>query len=116
MTASVRILRARFTDPGEYLEELERDRELVERKIVRVTKIATPAGPDNVLTAVLVRAGAIVEGRPVIFEQHCGHLWQHADDVKVQDRATRLVEVLEAGLAALELEARGGYLEEVGND
>lgn len=104
-------LRVRFTEPDEFLAELQRDRDVVERRIVRVTKTVRPL-MNGTIHRVAVEASAIVEGRPLLFAQQIGDLWGQARDVEVQERAAALIDVLEAGILELELEARPGFLEE----
>jgi hypothetical protein len=59
---SGQAITARFTEPGEFLAELEHDRRQVERGIVRLTKIATP-DHAGAIAQVTVEATAIIEGR-----------------------------------------------------
>jgi hypothetical protein len=106
-------LRVRFSDANEFLAELGADRELVERGIVRVTTRRRPIHSGAVIRLELV-AGAIVEGRPVLFERLAGDLWGHADDDGVTKAAQRDLDALEAGIVDLGLEVRPGLLEEVG--
>lgn len=109
MTSTRRIsyLVARFTDPREFVEDLARDVELVERKIVRVSKFARPAMQGTV-TRVSVHAGAIVADRPVLLETLIGNLWGTGDDAKVQAAAMAAVNELEHALQAIGLQVRRG--------
>lgn len=103
-------LRVRFTEPAEFLDELKRDRDLIERKIVRLSKLGKPS-PDGAATAAYVVAGAIVAGRPVVLERYIGDLWGiTASDNRVQRDAGQMMRELRAGLAELELDERGGML------
>lgn len=112
MAARAHVLSVRFTEPAEYLAELKRDRDLVERGIIRVALVQHAAGPAGVLIRLRVVAGAIVEGRPVIFERIIGDLWgQQAADAEVLERAQRIKGELEDGLIDLGLEVRGGTLD-----
>lgn len=114
MTTSARVLTVRFTDPDEYLAELERDVFAVERKIVRVTKLARQSR-SGAYSVAFVRAGAIVEGRPVLFESVIGTLWGFGPgDDEVQRKLDELVQRLEVGITTLGLEPRPGILEVVG--
>ena len=101
---------ARFTDPREFVQDLTRDVDLVERGIVRVSKVARPA-MQGAVTRVSVNAGAIVANRPVILETLIGDLWGSRDDAKVQAAATAAVDELEHALQAIGLQVRAGMLE-----
>ena len=65
-----------FTEPNEFVGELARDhaRGLVERGIVRVTKVGRPA-MNATITRVAVEAAAIVDSRCVRLRHPCGELW-----------------------------------------
>jgi hypothetical protein len=99
---------AHFTEPNEYLAELERDQRQVERGIVRVTKIAMPDS-TGAITHVTVEATAIIEHRLCRLSTYCGALWgiDHPDE-EVQTRASTLVRELEEKLLDLGLEVRAG--------
>jgi hypothetical protein len=109
---SRRTITAHFTDPDEYLEEVLRDLGLIERKIVRVTKVATPGGPNGVLTNVRVESGYISEGRVTRLVVFCGQLWGHTSDDEVQERATQVVDKLEAKLGEWGVDVRAGVWED----
>lgn len=113
MSTSARVLTVRFSDADEFLAELERDVFAVERKIVRLTTARKPtaAGAYQLLT---VRAGYIVEGRPILFERLVGTLWGFEGDVLATDAAGELLARLEARVIELGLEHRPGALEVVG--
>ena len=116
MTASeatkTALICARFSEPSEWAGEIIRDRDLVERQIARVTKIARPV-LDGAATRAHVVASAIVEGRIILLETCVGDLWGIADDEEVQERASRIVSHLEHELDAAGLEVRGGVWERV---
>jgi hypothetical protein len=111
MTRRVSYLQARFTEPDEFVEDLAHDAALIERGIVRVSKVGRPA-MQGTITRVSVHAGAIVADRPVVLEHLIGDLWGHApEDAKVQARATEVVHDLVVQLVALGLEVRAGMIE-----
>jgi hypothetical protein len=101
---------ARFTDPREFVQDLARDVDLVERRIVRLSKVARPA-MQGTATRVSVNAGAIVADRPVILETLIGDLWGSPEDAKVQAAATAAIDELEQALQAIGLHVRAGMLE-----
>lgn len=105
-------LSTRFTDVDEFVADLRVDRQLVERGIVRLTKIARPA-MNGAITRVWVHAGAIVDGRAVVLERYIGDLWRAEADANVQAAATAIVDELEVAILELDLEPRAGHLQEI---
>jgi hypothetical protein len=102
-----------FTEPNEFVAEISRDhaRGLVERGIVRVTKVGRPA-MSGTITRVTVEAAAIVDSRCVRLRCVCGDLWGLGDDEQVQLRATELVRELENELVDAGLEPRAGLYDD----
>lgn len=112
MAARMQYLCVRFSEPAEYVAELERDKDLVERGLVRVTHLVYPVA-NGAVQRVILKAAAIVEGRPVILERFVGDLWgQREADDKVRQTLTRVAGELEDGLLNLGLEVRGGDVEQ----
>ena len=102
-----------FTEPGEFVAELARDHAdgLVERGIVRVTKVGRPA-MNGTITRVSVEASAIVDHRCVRLRCLCGDLWGMDGDEQVQLRASELVHELESQLLDAGLELRAGLYDD----
>jgi hypothetical protein len=102
-----------FTEPGEFVAELARDhsRGLVERGIVRVTKVGRPA-MNGTITRVTVEAAAIVDSRCVRLRCPCGDLWGIDGEDQVQRRASELVRELESQLLDSGLELRAGLYDD----
>jgi hypothetical protein len=102
-----------FTEPNEFVAELARDhaRGLVERGIVRVTKVGRPA-MNGTITRVTVEAAAIVDSRCVRLRCQCGDLWGMDGDQQVQERASELVRELESQLLDAGLELRVGLYDD----
>jgi hypothetical protein len=102
-----------FTEPNEFVAELVRDQQrgLVDRGIVRVTKVGRPA-MNGVVTGVTVEAAAIVDGRVVRLRTPVGDLWRLDGDEQVQTRAGELVRELESQLLDGGLEVRAGVCDE----
>jgi hypothetical protein len=98
-----------FTEPNEFVAEISRDhaRGLVERGIVRVTKVGRPA-MSGTITRVTVEAAAIVDGRCVRLRCVCGDLWGMDGDERVQRQASEFVHKLESELLDAGLELRAG--------
>jgi hypothetical protein len=106
------IVVGRYTQPDEFLRDLEADKDDVERGIVRLTTVRRPSGPNGALTRISVEAGAIIEGRPVLLEHTVGELWDHhTNDSEVKVRTTEVVEAIAAGVADLGLQLRAGVFE-----
>ena len=102
-----------FTELNEFVAEISRDhsRGLVERGIVRVTKVGRPA-MNGTITRVTVEAAAIVDSRCVRLRCQCGDLWGMDGDQQVQERASELVRELESQLLDAGLELRAGFYED----
>jgi hypothetical protein len=102
-----------FTEPNEFVAEISRDhtRGLVERGIVRVTKVGRPA-MNGTITRVTVEAAAIVDSRCVRLRCVCGDLWGLDGDEQVQQRASELVRELESELLDIGLEPRAGLYDD----
>jgi hypothetical protein len=102
-----------FTEPNEFVAEISRDhaRGLVERGIVRVTKVGRPA-MNGTITRVTVEAAAIVDSRCVRLRCPCGDLWGLDGDEHVQHRASELVRELESQLLDAGLELRAGLYDD----
>jgi hypothetical protein len=102
-----------FTEPKEFSAEISRDqaRGLVERGIVRVTKVGRPA-MSGTITRVTVEAAAIVDSRCVRLRCVCGDLWGLDGDEQVQQRASDLVCELESQLLDAGLELRAGLYDD----
>jgi hypothetical protein len=102
-----------FTEPGEFVAELARDHAdgLVERGIVRVTKVGRPA-MNGTITRVSVEASAIVDHRCVRLRCLREDLWGMDGDEQVQRRATELVRELESQLLDAGLELRAGLYDD----
>jgi len=97
-----------FNELDDFIDELERDREQVERGIVRVAVIVT-ADYSLALRRLRVEAGAIVAGRLVRLQRPCGDLIHApANDTEVTGRAQKLVEEISRRVEALGLERRYG--------
>ena len=104
-------MRVLFNDVDEFLTELERERESVKRRIVRVTHLLRSL-PGLAVTSMSVVATFECKGDVVRFESRVGHLWgvEHQDEpVKARAEATRAA--IDAACERLGLEVRPGVLE-----
>jgi hypothetical protein len=103
----------KFTDAAEFVEELRKDLDLVERGIVRLTIRARPARevdlPD--LRHVSVVATALVEGRFVRLDRSCGETWGLDQDKQVLELAEEVQRLIEEFCQETGLKVRGGVYE-----
>lgn len=104
----------RFSDPKEFLEELAKDRDHVERRIVRLTNLYRPSQRVPSVQHLSVVATARVGREVVRLEVYCGDFWylDKEKDQKVLDKAKALHTTIEEGCARLGLEVRAGVLED----
>ena len=101
----------KFNSPSEFIEELQKDKELVERGIVRLTNLArdTQALPIRHLSVV---ATYKVKGEIVRLEKFCGQLWGHEpEDSQAYGRAQGAHDTIKSACRAFGLEIRSGVYE-----
>jgi hypothetical protein len=101
---------ARFHQVDEFIEELRRDRDKIDRGLVRVTCRHTRGTPMYSLTVV---ASAIVGNVVLLLERRCGE-YMFPDDGpgrQVRDKAEQYAAALQAECQALGLETRSGVFE-----
>jgi hypothetical protein len=110
----------RFTDVGEYVDELDRDPFAVARRVVRLTKKARATELGITAVSVVSTAKVLSEAAGtrdydlVRFERYVGDLWGHTRDDEVQQRASELVAELEVKLVERGFKiAAGEYVPEV---
>jgi len=109
-----------FTDTTEFLEELTKDHDLVDRHIVRLTRSYHRTGPNGLFLALEVIATAKVGEDVVVLTRLCGQFMQNPNFPKDthpgQDNALStadiVMEALEKGCADLGLETRAGVFHE----
>ncbi len=110
--ARVATIAALFTDGDDYLTELDQDKELIERGIVRVQR-ATRLAHDGAGSEAFIESSAIVDGRLVRLRQPCGTLWGFGDsDQQVHDRVREDLFWLGGELRKLGLDVRAGLWQE----
>jgi len=109
-----------FTNVAEFLEELTKDTDLVDRHIVRITRSYRRSGPNGLFLALEVIATAKVGEDVVVLNRPCGQFMQnpnfphdtHPGQEAAQSAADSAVEALEKGCAELRLETRAGVFKE----
>ena len=102
-----------FSHPEDFLEELEKDKDQVDRGIVRLVYSFTPSKLSSNISHLSVLATALVAGQVYRLEHYCGDLWRiESQDKPVHDKGTRIKRLIEERCAALGLEVRGGAIQE----
>jgi len=103
----------KFNSAPEFLKELEKDKDKVERKIVRLVYVWTPTKFSPNIQHLSVVATARVEGLVYRLDRYCGDVWgiEHQDE-SVQKKAEETSKQIEEGCLALGLEVRGGLFEQ----
>jgi hypothetical protein len=105
-------MKVQFHDVGEFLTELEKDREHVDRAIVRVTCLHT-SHAELPIIYVSVVATANISGYVIRLDKRAGNYMHHAqtDREEVRQRADQIAGALQNKLESLGLEIRTGILE-----
>ena len=102
-----------FSDPEDFLEELEQDKERVERKIIRLCFMYAPSKVSPNIRHLSVVATALGEGQVIRLRYYCGDVWNiESQDKAVQDEAEKVKKQIADGCARLGLEVRGGTITE----
>ena len=102
-----------FSHPEDFLEELEKDKDLVDRRIVRLVYSFTPSKISPNIQHLSVVATALVPDQVYRLEYYCGDLWRiESQDQPVHDKGTRVKRLIEERCAHLGLEVRGGAIAE----
>ena len=103
----------KFSDPEDFLAELEKDKDLVDRGIVRLVYSFTPTKISPNIQHLSVLATALVAGQVYRLESYCGDLWRiEGQDQPVYDKGAKIKKEIEDGCAKLGLEVRGGAIGE----
>jgi len=96
----------------EFLKELEKDKDLVERKIVRLTNLYQQSQMTPVIRHLFVAATYKVAGEIVQFKQHVGDLWNAEQDKKPLEKSIELQKHIEEVCKEYGLEIRAGMYTE----
>ena len=107
----------KFNAPSEFLTELEKDKPLIERGLVRLTNLFRTHTSVASLQHWSVVATAKIGSDLVRLEYHCGSLWRlggPADPAgqQVRETAARIHTEIAEACQRLGLEVRAGMLEE----
>ncbi len=102
----------KFNSAQEFLKELEKDKDKVERRIVRLVYVWVPSRLSSNIQHLSVVATARVEGLVYRLDRYCGDVWQiDGQDEPVKKKAEETSKLLSDGCAALGLEVRNGLFE-----
>jgi len=97
---------------AEFLQELETDKDLVERKIVRLTNLQQQSTMTPVIRHLFVVATYKAAGEMVQFKQYAGDLWNMAHDRKTIEKSITLQKQIEDACHRFGLEVRAGIYKE----
>jgi hypothetical protein len=98
----------------EFLKELETDKDLVERQIVRLTNLYQQSQMTPVIRHLFVAATYKAAGEIVQFKQYIGDLWNAEQDRKTIEKSIALQKQIEDACRQLSLEVRAGMYREGG--
>ena len=105
-----------FNAVEEFLAELEKDQDLVERKIVRLTCLYQQSTMTPVIRHLFVVATYKAGGEIVQFKDFCGDLWNLEQDEKTIQRSVAIQEKIEEASKEYGLEIRAGMYTEKGEE
>jgi len=108
----------KFTDPSEFLQEVEKDRPYIERKIVRLTThwIPSKASPSIFLVSV-VSTAKLEWGDIIRLEKFVGDYWRglEKENKGTLQKKDEIYHQIEEACKQLDLEVRAGVYEEGGD-
>lgn len=102
----------RFSDVKEFLDELGKEKDHIECRIVRLTNLYRPSPRVPSVQHLSVTATTRVGRGVVRLDVYCGDLWHLDRHQPVLDKAQALDKSVEEGSARLGLEVRAGVLED----
>jgi hypothetical protein len=104
-----------FSAVEEFLKELETDKDLIERKIVRLTNLYQQSPMTPVIRHLFVAATYKAAGEIVQFTQYIGDLWNAEQDEKPVEKSIALQQQIEEECTQWGLEVRAGMYREAGD-
>jgi len=108
------MITVNYNSPEEFCEEMEADKDAIDRRIVRVTFLREASKLSPNIFHISVIASYSVDGQIVKLQRYCGDIWkmnQEQDD-KVWGKANEIAKAITDKALALFLEVRPGSLEE----
>ena len=100
----------RFTEPSEFLAELARDDDKVDRRIVRISYLFAPTNHGTQHVTVLA-AYEVVDGGMVVLRRWTGEYWGAGFPREALDAADAVRAEVAAAVEDLGLEVRNGVFE-----
>jgi hypothetical protein len=101
-----------FNALEEFLRELETDKEIIERQIVRLTNLYQQSTMTPAIRSLFVVASYKVRGEVVQLKYYAGDLWNLDQDKKTLEKSNRLQTHIEEACKGYGLEVRGGLHKE----
>ena len=101
-----------FNALEEFLKELETDKAIVERKIVRLTNLYQQSQMTPVIRHLFVAATYKAAGEIVHFKQYVGDLWNMESDRKAIEKGIDLQKQVEKACKQYGLAVRAGMYHE----
>ncbi len=108
-------MKIKFSNMADFIEELEKDKDRIERGIMRVNTITQASSMSPAIQLVFVTAECIVGDHILSYREYCGDLWGAGFecDEKTKGKERSLRARLNENLARLEInDIRGGQIEE----
>ncbi len=108
-------MKIKFNSLEDFIHEIEKDRDRIERGIMRVNTITQPSQMSPAFCLLFVQAECIIERHIVEYREWCGDLWgkgfESDDKARAKEKDRR--EKLDHALARLGItDIRGGTIEE----
>lgn len=102
----------KFNETDEFVNELTKDANKVERSIVRIVfRTSFDSGIPHIHILTLV-ASAVVDGHVVRLERRCGSFWKETEEQKkVVEFAESHADRIRSACAEMKLEVRSGVFE-----
>ena len=101
----------KFNDTDEFIEELRRDADAVDRKVLRLTFRYRLVDPSPMQSMAVV-ASAVIAGHVVELEDRCGTFFQQTREAdEVRAAAKKRADAIRVAAEELGLEVRSGVFE-----
>lgn len=99
-----------FNSVDEFIEEMIKDADKIERRIVRVTKSFESTSMSPKMCHVSVKCGYVVDGGLVELKRYCGLHWglNNETDIKIMEKTEEIHKKIEKICNELKLEVRAG--------
>lgn len=107
-------MKVKFNQVEEFCEELEKDAPLIDRQIVRCSKLWETSKLSPNIRHLSFLATCTVKGQLVELRRYCGDIWgiNLEADERVEDKAKETNKTIDKVCGLLKLEVRAGHIEE----